>query len=99
MNVLFGFYSFRTAATKWCNYVGSQRRIQDAVNILLNGSKKYDKDRRKRQKKTKKGEKETDMKKTAYSRSSSLRWSKGISMNTFIKLHLSLKKKHHIKES
>lgn len=70
MNVLFDFYSFRTAATKWYNYVGSQKRIQDAVNILLNGSKKYNKDGRRRQKK---GEKETDMKKTTYSRSSSLR--------------------------
>ncbi|KAI8881371.1 hypothetical protein K501DRAFT_274642 [Backusella circina FSU 941] len=45
MNVLFDFYSFRTAAIKWRNYVGSQKRIQDAVNILLNGSKKYNKDK------------------------------------------------------
>ncbi|CEP14296.1 hypothetical protein [Parasitella parasitica] len=31
MDVLFNFYSFRTVAIKWRNYVGSQKRIQDAV--------------------------------------------------------------------
>ncbi|KAI7865456.1 uncharacterized protein EV154DRAFT_557220 [Mucor mucedo] len=38
---LFNFYNFQTARVKWCNYIGKQRALQDAVNILINESKKY----------------------------------------------------------
>lgn len=53
MNTLFNFYSFQTARIKWCNYIGKQRALQDAVNILINGSKKYNKGRRKKTRKNK----------------------------------------------
>lgn len=46
MDVLFNFYSFETARINWCNYIGSQRAVENAVNILLNGSKKYNKRRK-----------------------------------------------------
>ncbi|CEG78583.1 hypothetical protein RMATCC62417_13166 [Rhizopus microsporus] len=40
MDVLLNFYNFETAKLKWLNYVGSQKAIQESVNILLNGGKK-----------------------------------------------------------
>ncbi|GAA5811239.1 hypothetical protein MFLAVUS_004671 [Mucor flavus] len=40
MDALFGFYGFEAARIKWLKYVASQRSIEEAVNILLNGSKK-----------------------------------------------------------
>lgn len=48
MDALFGFYGFEAARIKWLNYVASQRSIEEAVNILLNGSKKYNSKRRKK---------------------------------------------------
>lgn len=50
MDALFGFYGFEAARIKWLNYVASQRSIEEAVNILLNGSKKYNSKRRKKNK-------------------------------------------------
>ncbi|KAG2191036.1 hypothetical protein INT47_006012 [Mucor saturninus] len=52
-DTLFNFYNFQTARVKWCNYIGKQRALQDAVNILINGSKKYNKGRRKKTRKNK----------------------------------------------
>ncbi|KAI7892841.1 uncharacterized protein EV154DRAFT_537312 [Mucor mucedo] len=52
-DTLFSFYNFQTARVKWCNYIGKQRALQDAVNILINGSKKYNKGRRKKTRKNK----------------------------------------------
>ncbi|KAI7898357.1 uncharacterized protein BX663DRAFT_581935 [Cokeromyces recurvatus] len=45
-DTLSSFYSFHTARLRWCNHFGSQRAIENAVNILINGSKKYNKNRR-----------------------------------------------------
>ncbi|KAI8097817.1 uncharacterized protein B0P05DRAFT_461116, partial [Gilbertella persicaria] len=46
----FGFYSFRTASIRWRNYVGRQCALDEAVNILLSGGKKYNPAKRKRTK-------------------------------------------------
>ncbi|KAG2194569.1 hypothetical protein INT47_006528, partial [Mucor saturninus] len=54
IDTLFNFYGFRTTNSRWCNYIASQKSIEDAVNILLNGSTKYNKKRRKNKKKSKK---------------------------------------------
>jgi hypothetical protein len=43
MDILLNFYNFETAKLKWLNYIGSQKAIQESVNILLNGDKKYNK--------------------------------------------------------
>ncbi|KAI7902028.1 uncharacterized protein BX663DRAFT_531442 [Cokeromyces recurvatus] len=51
IKVLFNFYSFETARINWLNYVGSQHTVKKAVNILINGSKKYNKKKRKDEKK------------------------------------------------
>lgn len=40
MDILLNFYNFEAAKLKWLNYVGSQKAIQESVNILLNGGKK-----------------------------------------------------------
>ncbi|KAI7892583.1 uncharacterized protein EV154DRAFT_418291, partial [Mucor mucedo] len=53
IDTLFNFYGFRTTNSRWCNYIASQKSIEDAVNILLNGSTKYNKKRRKTKKKSK----------------------------------------------
>lgn len=50
MDVLSNFYSFETARINWCNYIGSQRALENAVNILINGSAKYNNRKRKRRK-------------------------------------------------
>ncbi|ORE07898.1 hypothetical protein BCV72DRAFT_204608 [Rhizopus microsporus var. microsporus] len=54
MDSLFNFYNFETTKLKWLNYIGSQEAIQESVNILLNGGKKYNKSRRKNTKKNRK---------------------------------------------
>ncbi|KAG2200602.1 hypothetical protein INT47_007346 [Mucor saturninus] len=54
IDTLFNFYGFRTTNSRWCNYIASQKSIEDAVNILINGSTKYNKKRRKNKKKSKK---------------------------------------------
>ncbi|PHZ13402.1 uncharacterized protein RHIMIDRAFT_305406 [Rhizopus microsporus ATCC 52813] len=54
MDSLFNFYNFETTKLKWLNYIGSQEVIQESVNILLNGGKKYNKSRRKNTKKNRK---------------------------------------------
>lgn len=59
IEALLHFYSFETARLRWCNYIGAQRSIENAVNILLNGSKKYNKSRRKRTKRNKRKRKKT----------------------------------------
>jgi hypothetical protein len=43
----FSFYNFSTARFKWQSYVGKQKAIDKAVNILINGGKKYNCNRRK----------------------------------------------------
>lgn len=55
---LYNFYGFNTARINWCNYIGSQRAVDNAVNILINGSKKYNKKKRRRTKQNKKKKKE-----------------------------------------
>ncbi|KAI7900004.1 uncharacterized protein BX663DRAFT_440268 [Cokeromyces recurvatus] len=47
------FYGFNTARIKWCNYIGSQQAIENAINILIDGSKKYNKKKRKDTKRNK----------------------------------------------
>lgn len=48
------FYNnLQTARLRWCNYIGSQYAIEKAVNIVINGSKKYNKTRKARTKKNK----------------------------------------------
>ncbi|CEI94673.1 hypothetical protein RMCBS344292_08878 [Rhizopus microsporus] len=47
MDALLNFYNSETAKLKWLNYIGSQKVIQESINILLNGGKKYNKLRRK----------------------------------------------------
>ncbi|KAG2208537.1 hypothetical protein INT47_010233 [Mucor saturninus] len=54
MNTLFDFYDFETAQVKWLNYLSSQKAIQESVNILINGGKKYNKDKRKKTRKNRK---------------------------------------------
>lgn len=41
------FYGFRTARIRWSNYIGNQKATDHAINILINGSTKYNKNRRK----------------------------------------------------
>ncbi|GAA5812996.1 hypothetical protein MFLAVUS_006462 [Mucor flavus] len=50
LNALHSFYNFETAKIKWLNYLASQKTIQESVNILLNGGKKYNKQKRKQTK-------------------------------------------------
>lgn len=47
------FYNFQTARIHWSNYIGKQRAIEQAVNILVNGSTKYNKTRRKKTRRNK----------------------------------------------
>ncbi|KAI7905018.1 uncharacterized protein BX663DRAFT_585107 [Cokeromyces recurvatus] len=51
MNTLLTFYGFETSKIKWLNHLSSQKAIQESVNILINGGKKYNKSRRKKTKK------------------------------------------------
>ncbi|KAL7326540.1 hypothetical protein PS15p_208868 [Mucor circinelloides] len=48
MNTLFDFYGFDTSKVKWLNYLSSQQVIEESVNILINGGKKYNKGKRKK---------------------------------------------------
>ncbi|KAL7318631.1 hypothetical protein PS15m_001849 [Mucor circinelloides] len=48
MNTLFDFYGFDTSEVKWLNYLSSQQVIEESVNILINGGKKYNKSKRKK---------------------------------------------------
>jgi hypothetical protein len=50
---LFAFYNFETCRSRWLNYLGKIKAREEAVNILINGGKKYSKKKRK-YKKTKK---------------------------------------------
>lgn len=50
LNTLHSFYNFETAKIKWLNYLASQKTIQESVNILLNGGRKYTKQKRKQTK-------------------------------------------------
>ncbi|GAA5811153.1 hypothetical protein MFLAVUS_004583 [Mucor flavus] len=59
MNTLFDFYGFETFKVKWLNYLSSQKAIQESVNILINGGKKYNKGRRKKTKENRKRSKKT----------------------------------------
>jgi hypothetical protein len=43
------FYNFETADTSFKHYQGRQRAIEETANILINGGRKYDKKRRKKQ--------------------------------------------------
>ncbi|KAI7898584.1 uncharacterized protein BX663DRAFT_524676 [Cokeromyces recurvatus] len=44
----FGFYNFRTVSDKWNNYYGRQCALEEACNILINGGKKYNRNKRKK---------------------------------------------------
>ncbi|KAG2209788.1 hypothetical protein INT47_001936 [Mucor saturninus] len=44
---LITFYDFQTARIRWSNYIGNQKATDHAINILINGSTKYNKNRRK----------------------------------------------------
>ncbi|EIE90050.1 hypothetical protein RO3G_14761 [Rhizopus delemar RA 99-880] len=62
---LVNFYDFQTARIRWSNYIGNRKATDHAINILLNGSTKYNKSRRKKTRRnkrlTKKGlKKETE---------------------------------------
>ncbi|GAA5816891.1 hypothetical protein MFLAVUS_010426 [Mucor flavus] len=50
-NAFFDFYNFRTASINWKNYIGKQCAIEEARNILINGGKKYNPNKRKKTKK------------------------------------------------
>jgi hypothetical protein len=50
LNTLFLFYNFRTASITWNNYRGRQKALHGAVNILLDGAQKYNKNKRKKKK-------------------------------------------------
>lgn len=50
LTALFGFYGFETAEIRWNNYRGGQRALDQCCNILINGSPKYNKFKRKRKK-------------------------------------------------
>ncbi|KAI7905470.1 uncharacterized protein BX663DRAFT_499815 [Cokeromyces recurvatus] len=65
MEVLFDFYSFETARINWLNYVGSQRAVENTVNILINGSKNATKKEEERRKEIR--EKEDIFMNTLYS--------------------------------
>ncbi|KAI7893257.1 uncharacterized protein EV154DRAFT_583715 [Mucor mucedo] len=41
------FYDFQNARIRWSNYIGKQKATDHAINILINGSTKYNKNRRK----------------------------------------------------
>ncbi|GAA5809176.1 hypothetical protein MFLAVUS_002581 [Mucor flavus] len=51
LNAFFDFYNFRTASINWKNYIGKQCAIEEACNILINGGKKYNPNKRKKTKK------------------------------------------------
>lgn len=52
LHQLFSFYNFESLRNRWLNYLASQKSIEESVNILLNGGKKYNsKKRRKKNKK------------------------------------------------
>ncbi|KAI7903781.1 uncharacterized protein BX663DRAFT_505200 [Cokeromyces recurvatus] len=65
MNTLLNFYGFETSKIKWLNYLSSQKAIQESVNILINGGKKYNKSRRKKTKENKKRRRKTRKPRTA----------------------------------
>lgn len=44
------FYGFNSAKSNWNNYRGRQRALDNCTNILINGSKKYNKMKRKKKK-------------------------------------------------
>lgn len=48
MDRFFDFYNFRTASINWNNYHGRQCALEEACNILINGGKKYNLERRKK---------------------------------------------------
>lgn len=68
------FYNFQIARIHWSNYIGKQRAIEQAVNILVNGSTKYNKARRKKTRRNKRKRNKTnsiykrDEKNTKYSK-------------------------------
>ncbi|KAI7890973.1 uncharacterized protein EV154DRAFT_551845 [Mucor mucedo] len=41
------FYDFQTARIRWSNYFGKQKATDHAISVLINGSTKYNKNRRK----------------------------------------------------
>lgn len=45
---LVNFYDFQTARIRWSNYIGNRKATDHAINILLSGSTKYNKSRRKK---------------------------------------------------
>ena len=47
---LFRFYGFNTCEDRWLNYLAKQRSKEEAVNVLINGGKKYNRTRRKKKK-------------------------------------------------
>ncbi|GAA5813805.1 hypothetical protein MFLAVUS_007292 [Mucor flavus] len=53
MNTLFDFYGFDTSKVRWLNYLSSQQVIEESVSILINGGKKYNKDKGEQKKKKK----------------------------------------------
>ncbi|KAI8980984.1 hypothetical protein BDB01DRAFT_177816 [Pilobolus umbonatus] len=64
MNTLFDFYGFETSKVKWLNYLSSQKAIQENVDILINGGKKYNKGRRKKTKKNRQRKEKTHQPRT-----------------------------------
>ncbi|CEG77523.1 hypothetical protein RMATCC62417_12259 [Rhizopus microsporus] len=48
LNRLFDFYNFRVTEINWKTYRGGQKALDDCTNILVNGSAKYNKGKRKK---------------------------------------------------
>ena len=55
---LFGFYCSSRAQTRFQDYQGKQRALEEATNLLINGGKKYDRKRRKKTKRNRRTRKE-----------------------------------------
>lgn len=59
---LVNFYDFQTARIRWSNYIGNRKATDHAINILLNGSTKYNKSRRKKTRRNKRKRRKTNSK-------------------------------------
>lgn len=64
MEELFNFYDFTSTRNRWLNYLSKQKAAEFATHILINGEKKYNKNRRNKSKTNKKQEKKKKVKKT-----------------------------------
>lgn len=54
LRIFFNFYNKNTAEDNWCLFTAKKAALDEAVNILINGGKKYDRKKGRRNKKKRK---------------------------------------------